>query len=120
MESTAEISLLSTYSISGLLKESQEDIVSSIETDIPSDLPGDTSMLLETGTATVATVGTITGGAATSFLLSGNEVVIALGKTTAEDLTLDKVDTLFPKIDDVDVHDGVSFFVFATLVTCVK
>ena len=37
IESTAAISLLSKYSTSGLFKESQVDIVSSIETEDPPD-----------------------------------------------------------------------------------
>lgn len=47
-ESTAGTSLLSMYSTSGLLKESHVDIVSSKETETPSDLVGETSILLET------------------------------------------------------------------------
>lgn len=42
MESTAAASLLSIYSTSGLFNESQVDILSSIETDNPSDCGGDT------------------------------------------------------------------------------
>jgi hypothetical protein len=123
IESTAGTSLLSTYSISGLLKESQDDIVSSIETDIPSDLPGDDkSILLETGTLKVLP----TNGTTTSFLtpfLSENEelvvlVVMALGKTTVADLTFDKVGFLLPEIAELEeLHSEGSFFVFATLVT---
>jgi hypothetical protein len=123
IESTAGTSLLSTYSISGLLKESQDDIVSSIETDIPSDLPGDDkSILLETGTLKVLP----TNGTTTSFLtpfLSENEelvvlVVMALGKTTVADLTFDKVGFLLPEIAELEeLHCEGSFFVFATLVT---
>jgi hypothetical protein len=126
IESTAGTSLLSTYSISGLLKESQDDIVSSIETDIPSDLPGDDkSILLETGTLKVVVP---TNGTTTSFLtplpfLSENEelvvlVVMALGKTTVADLTFDKVGFLLPEIAELEeLHSEGSFFVFATLVT---
>jgi hypothetical protein len=123
IESTAGTSLLSTYSISGLLKESQDDIVSSIETDIPSDLPGDDkSILLETGTLKVLP----TNGTTTSFLtpfLSENAelvvlVVMALGKTTVADLTFDKVGFLLPEIAELEeLHCEGSFFVFATLVT---
>jgi hypothetical protein len=123
IESTAGTSLLSTYSISGLLKESQDDIVSSIETDIPSDLPGDDkSILLETGTLKVLP----TNGTTTSFLtpfLSENAelvvlVVMALGKTTVADLTFDKVGFLLPEIAELEeLHSEGSFFVFATLVT---
>lgn len=110
MESTAETSVLSTYSISGLLKESQEDIVSSMETDIPSDLPGDnTSKLLETGTAAATAAAT---NGTSSFL-----VVTALGKTTAVGLTT------LPEIAELALVQllagaagGGSFFVFATLV----
>lgn len=123
IESTAGISVLSTYSISGLLKESQDDIVSSIETDIPSDLPGDKdkSMLLETGTLKFATNGT------TSFLSLNDEVVlvvviVALGKTTEADLTFEKVGFLLPEIAELEeeLHCDVSFFVFATFVTYIK
>lgn len=78
IESTVEISVLSIYSMSGLLKEWQEDIDSSIETDIPSDLLGETSILIETGTMTVATVG-------------GSSFLCGLEKTDAVvDLTLGK------------------------------
>ena len=123
IESTAGTSLLSTYSISGLLKESHDDIVSSIETDIPSDLPGDDkSILLETGTLKVvgATNG---GGGTTSFLPENDEVVLvvvmALGKTTVADLTFDKVGFLVTEITELEeeLHGEGSFFVFATLVT---
>lgn len=120
IESTAGTSLLSTYSISGLLKESHDDIVSSIETDIPSDLPGDDkSILLETGTLKVvgATNG---GGGTTSFLPENDEVVVmALGKTTVADLTFDKVGFLLTEITELEeeLHGEGSFFVFATLVT---
>lgn len=51
MESSGGTSLLSKYSTSGLLKESQTDIDSSIETEFASDLLGETSMLQETETA---------------------------------------------------------------------
>lgn len=58
MEPIAETSWLSIYSTSGLLKESQVDIVSSKETDdSPSDLLGENSILHCTGG----------GGNATSF-----------------------------------------------------
>lgn len=58
MESTAAISPLSTYSTSGLFKESQVDIDSSIETENESDLSGDTSMLHEMRAATVLGIAT--------------------------------------------------------------
>lgn len=45
IESTAGTSLLSMYSTCGLLKESQVDIDSSIETETPSDSLGEKSML---------------------------------------------------------------------------
>lgn len=51
IESSGGTSLLSKYSTSGLLKESQTDVDSSIETEFASDLLGETSMLQETGTA---------------------------------------------------------------------
>lgn len=54
MESSGGTSLLSKYSTSGLLKESQTDIDSSIETEFASDLLGETSMLQETETETAA------------------------------------------------------------------
>lgn len=103
MESRAETSLLSIYSISGLLKESQEDIVSSKETEIPSDLLGEVSMLVER--VTVA-------GAAPSLC----EREGALGKTSALDLTFDKAGNLFPEIAELVVHAGKFFFVLATFV----
>jgi len=56
IESTAATSLLSTYSTSGLLNESQEDIDSSIETDIASDVVGETSST-GGGTVTLTTSG---------------------------------------------------------------
>lgn len=123
IESTAGTSLLSTYSISGLLKESHDDIVSSIETDIPSDLPGDDkSILLETGTLKVVGA-TNEGGGTTSFFPENEEVVLvavmALGKTTVADLTFDKVGFLLTEITELEeeLHGEGSFFVFATLVT---
>jgi hypothetical protein len=57
IDSIAAMSLLSIYSTSGLFIESQVDIVSSIETDNPSDLDGDMSILLWTeGTMILDTV----------------------------------------------------------------
>lgn len=50
IESSAS-SVLSMYSTSGLFKESQVDIDSSIEREHESDLSGDTFMLYETGAA---------------------------------------------------------------------
>jgi hypothetical protein len=57
IESIAIISLLSIYSTSGLLKESQVDIDSSKEIERSSDLLGETSLLH--GTETAATGGTL-------------------------------------------------------------
>lgn len=101
IESTAATSMLSTYSMSGLLKESQEDIDSSIETDIASDLLGETSTT-GAGTVTVAT-----GGGASS--LTGKE--LAFGKIAAPvGLTFANVGLLFPE------HAGTtSFLVLANL-----
>ena len=79
MESIAVTSWLSIYSTSGLLKESQVDIVSSIETDTPSDLQGENSMLHGGGG-----ILEILGGNTTSFPLGGKtELGLALveGKT---------------------------------------
>ena len=59
MESTAVISLLSRYSTSGLFKESQVDIDSSIETESPSDCVGDTSMLQGTGPAIAGRIASV-------------------------------------------------------------
>lgn len=105
IESTAATSLLSTYSMSGLLKESQEDIDSSVETDIVSDLLGETSTT-GAGTVTVATGGGGVGGA--SFF-TGKE--LAFGKIAAlVGLTFANVGLLFPE------HAGTtSFLVLANL-----
>ena len=67
MESIAVTSWLSIYSTSGLLKESQVDIVSSIETDTPSDLLGENSMLHG-------------GGGILKILGEGNTTSFPLGK----------------------------------------
>lgn len=64
------------YSTSGLLKESQVDIVSSIETETPSDLLGENSML-HSGGGIVEILG---GGTTTSFPL-GKDVTTLGGKT---------------------------------------
>lgn len=105
IESTAATSLLSTYSMSGLLNESQEDIDSSMETDIASDLQGEAS---STGGGTV-TVTTSGGGGGASFL-GGRE--LALGKTTAlVGLTFGSVGLLLPEKGGTTT----SFFVFASL-----
>jgi len=103
IESTAATSLLSTYSTSGLLNESQEDIDSSIETDIASDVVGETS---STGGGTV-TLTTSGGGGA--WFLTGRE--LALGKTTAlVGLPFANVGLLLP-----EEGGTTSFFVFASL-----
>lgn len=114
IESTAEISVLSRYSTSGLLIESQEDTVSSIETDIPSDLLGETSMVL--GTSTVIVVTTVGAATAEASFLSVKQVTL-LGKITSVDLTFCEEGNLFPIAEEV-VHagKGASFLVLATLV----
>jgi len=105
IESTAATSLLSTYSMSGLLNESQEDIDSSIETDIASDLLGETSST-GGGTATETTSGG--GGGGASFLRARE---LALGKTIAlVGLTFASVGLLLP-----EQGRTTSFFVFASL-----
>lgn len=109
IESTSETSLLSRYSTSsGLLIESHEDVVSSIETNLPSDLLGETSMPLRTGTANVATVG------AASFFCDKE---LAFGITTELELTDFNWEDLFPEIVDFEtlVLAGASFLVLATL-----
>lgn len=103
IESRAETSLLSIYSISGLLKESQVDIVSSKETDISFDLLGEVSMLPER----------VTVGAAAS---SGCGKDGAFGKTSALDLIFDKTGSLFPEIAELLVDAGKFFFVLTILV----
>lgn len=68
MDSTAARSLLSTYSTSGLFKESQVDMDSSIETEKESDLSGDILKLLhETEAATAL-------GMATSLLVEDEDL----------------------------------------------
>lgn len=102
IESRAETSVLSMYSISGLLKESQVDNVSSKETDISSNLLIVSLMLETTETRT---------GPASS--LCGKEGGWA--KTGLES-TFDKVGILFPATDDLLVHVGVFFFVLGPLI----
>lgn len=115
IESTAETSLLSIYSISGLLNESESevDIVSSIETDNPSDLLGETFMMLERATSDFcgaeATLGKSMAFGFESKLLGTGTVKaesvggasslcvneLALGKTTAFGLVFKEVGSLF-------------------------
>lgn len=91
--------------MSGLLKESQEDIDSSIETDIASDVLGEAS---STGGGTV-TVTTSGGGGGGAWFLAGRE--LALGKTTAlVGLTFANAGLLLPEQSGTG-----SFFVFASL-----
>lgn len=67
MDSTAARSLLSTYSTSGLFKESQVDIDSSIDTEKESDLSGDIFKLLHETAATAL-------GMATSLLVEDEDL----------------------------------------------
>lgn len=73
IESIAGISLLSIYSTSGLLKESQVDIDSFKETDRPSDLLGETSMLY--GVEIAATAGKIPSFRGTEVTLQASIVL---------------------------------------------
>ena len=77
-ESTAGTSLLSTYSTSGLLKESQVDIVSSMETEAPSDLVGETAILLEIAMASVLEKVVTLLGTTTLVVLTSSNVGVFL------------------------------------------
>lgn len=104
MESTGGTSLLSTYSTSGLLNESQVDIVSSNEAETPSDLVGDMSILEGAGTA--VKLGTVS-------LLLKREVIL-LGTATS-------LDWMFKEAGKLSVESLAllvqSFFTLAILVT---
>jgi hypothetical protein len=107
IESTAGTSLLSIYSTSGLLKESHVDMVSSKETESPSDLLGETSMLHGAGMAAV--LGTV------SSLLLGKDVTLLQG-TSALDLTLEDAAKFLPENPIIPVLAGGPFFAMETLV----
>lgn len=116
IELTAETSLLSTYSTSGLLKESQVDIVSSKETEKSSDLLGDISILHGAGAGTAAMAGT-----ASSLL----EREVTLEGTLKLGLTFEDVGKLFVEIPTLLVQARGPFFTLAILVvhgtfTCQK
>lgn len=114
IESIAWPSLLSIYSTSGLLKESQVDIVSSIETESPSDLLGESSMLQGTGMATEPSslLWTAVNFGKTSSLVW---IEVTFGRTTAVDLTLKDADRLLPEIPLLLVLAGDPFFTLAIL-----
>lgn len=75
------------YSTSGLLKESQVDIVSSMETEFPSDRSGDTSRPDGTGKAAEATVERVP-------LFFGRDV--SLQGKTADGFAFKEEDDVFP------------------------
>ena len=106
IESTAGTSLLSMYSTSGLLKESQVDMVSSKETESPSDLLGETSMLHGAGMAAV--LGTVSS-------LLGKDVTLLQG-TSALDLTLEDATKFLPENPIIPVLAGGPFFAMEILV----
>lgn len=91
------------YSTSGLLKESQVDIVSSREIEIPSDLLGETSMLHGTGSTAIP-------GTASSLL--GTEVTLHVA--TAFGFAFKDGGKLFPEISVLMVQAG-PFFTLAIL-----
>lgn len=92
------------YSTSGLLKESQLDIVSSIETEFPSDLLGETSMLHGPGKAKEL-------GTASSLLGAG----ATFGRTTALGLTLKDAGRLLAETPLLPLQAGGPFFTLAIL-----
>lgn len=106
IESIAGTSLLSMYSTSGLLKESQVDMVSSKETESPSDLLGETSMLHGAGMAAV--LGTVSS-------LLGKDVTLLQG-TSALDLTLEDAAKFLPENPIIPVLAGGPFFAMEILV----
>jgi hypothetical protein len=94
------------YSTSGLLKESQVDMVSSKETESPSDLLGETSMLHGAGMAAV--VGTVSS-------LLGKDVILLQGISPV-DLTFEDAAKLLIENPMLPVQAGGPFFAMEILV----
>jgi hypothetical protein len=104
IESIAVISLLSIYSISGLLKESQVDIDSSKEIEKSSDLLGETSM--QQGTETAAAIETF------SSLLG---LEITLQAPPVLDFAFKDAGEVFPEKPALLLETGGPFFTLAIL-----